>query len=113
MTQVLAIIVYKLPKGTDRVTGVQMFRDSIPRYMSMPGLLRKNVIYDEGIGGGVYLFESQEALDRSLTEDWKKYMADKYGEPPQITIYESPICMDQQYGRVYDEMTSDQDETVS
>lgn len=103
MTQVVAVVVYGLPEGTDRATAVQMFRDSIPRYMTTPGLLRKNVLYDEGLGGGVYLFESRQAADAAFSDEWKTYMTDKYDHPPQITFYESPITMDQQYGCVYDE----------
>ena len=103
MTQTVAVVTYGLPEGTDRATAVQMFRDSIPRYMSTPGLLRKYVIYNEGLGGGVYLFNARDALDKAFSADWKAYMTDKYDHPPQITIYESPITMDQQYDTVYDE----------
>ena len=41
--QIIAVVTYALPEGTDRPTAVQMFPDSIPRYMATEGLLRKNV----------------------------------------------------------------------
>ena len=104
MTQIIAVVVYSLPEGTDRPKAVQMFRDSIPRYMAVPGLMRKNVIYNEGLGGGIYLFESREAAEKAFNEEWKLYMTKKYDHPPQITLYESPITMDQQYDCVYDEI---------
>ena len=103
MGLVFAVVTYGLPEGTDRATAVQMFRESIPRYMSTPGLLRKNVLYNEGLGGGAYLFESREAADKAFDREWTDYMTKKYDHPPQVTLYEMPITMDRQYDTVYDE----------
>jgi len=103
MTQVLTVVTYALPKGTDRNTAVQMFRDSIPRYMATEGLLRKNVIYNEGLGGGVYLWESREAAEKAYSPEWTAYMTEKYNHTPQLTYYEVPITMDRQFNVVYDE----------
>ena len=103
MTQTIAVVTYRLPDGTDREAALQMFRDSIPRYMATEGLLRKNVIYQEGVGGGVYLWESREAAEAAYSDEWKAYMTEKYNQPPELTFYESPITMDRQYDTVYDE----------
>jgi hypothetical protein len=45
MSHVFAVVTYGLPKGSSREDAVQMFRDSIPRYMGTEGMLRKNVLY--------------------------------------------------------------------
>lgn len=103
MTQTVAIVTYGLPEGADRETAVQMFRDSIPRYMATEGLLRKNVLYREGVGGGVYLWESRAAAEAAYGDEWTAYMTGKYGHPPDLTFYDSPITMDRQYDAVYDE----------
>lgn len=103
MTQTVAVVTYRLPEGTGRDAAVQMFRDSIPRYMATEGLLRKNVLYNEGIGGGAYLWESRAAAEAAYSDDWKAYMTEKYGHPPEVTFFESPITMDRQYDTVYDE----------
>ena len=103
MGQVITVVTYGLPKDTDRKTAVQMFRDSIPRYMATDGLLRKNVLYREGLGGGVYLWESREAADRAYSTEWKTYMTEKYNHPPNIEFYDMPITMDREFDRVYDE----------
>lgn len=104
MTRVLTVVTYGLPEGTDRDTAVQMFRDSIPRYMATEGLLRKNVIYQDGLGGGVYLWESREAAEKAYSPEWTAYMTEKYNHPPQLTYYEMPITMDREYNVVYDEL---------
>ncbi len=105
MSQVIAVVTYGLPQGTDRQTAVQMFRDSIPRYMATDGLLRKNVLYRDGLGGGVYLWENQAAADAAYSAEWKAYMTEKYDHPPSIEFYEMPITMDRQYDVVFDEGT--------
>ena len=102
-TRVLAVVTYNLPENTDRATAVQMFRDSIPRYRATAGLLRKNVIYRDGLGGGIYLWESRAAADAAYSDEWKAYMTGKYDHPPRITVYECPITIDNEYDVVTDE----------
>ena len=71
--------------------------------MATEGLLRKNVIYQEGVGGGVYLWESREAAEAAYSDEWKAYMTEKYNHSPELVFYEAPITMDRQYNTVYDE----------
>jgi len=101
--QVLSVVTYRLPDNTDRATAVQMFRDSIPRYQATAGLLRKNVICRDGLGGGIYLWESRAAADAAYSDEWKAYMTAKYHHPPQIDFYECPITIDNEYDVVTDE----------
>lgn len=103
MTRVISVVTYGLPEGTDRAAAVQMFRDSIPRYMATEGLLRKNVLYRDGLGGGVYLWESRQAAEAAYSPEWIAYMTEKYDHPPRIEFYEMPITMDREYNAVYDE----------
>lgn len=103
MSQVFAVVTYRLPEGTGREAAVQMFRDSVPRYMATDGLLRKNVLYNPGIGGGAYLWETRAAAEAAYSDEWRAYMTEKYGHPPEVVFYESPITMDRQYDIVTDE----------
>ena len=103
MSQVFAVVTYGLPEGMSREEAVRMFRDSVPRYMATEGLLRKNVLYREGLGGGAYLWDSREAAEKAYSAEWKAYMTEKYGYPPQVEFYESPITMDREHGSVFDE----------
>lgn len=108
MSHVFAVVTYGLPEGTSREEAVQMFRDSIPRYMGTAGMLRKNVLYRDGLGGGAYLWESREAAEKAYSAEWKAYMTEKYGHPPVVEFYEAPITMDREHGSVYDEGAVDQ-----
>lgn len=103
MTRVMAIVTYPLPEGTSRAEAVQMFRDSVPRYMATDGLLRKNVLYRSGLGGGAYLWESREAADQAYGEEWTAYMTEKYKHPPNVEFFEMPITMDREHDEIYDE----------
>lgn len=103
MSRIMAIVTYALPEGTEREQAIQMFRDSIPRYMSTQGLLRKNVLYREGLGGGAYLWESRTAAEEAYSAEWTAYMTEKYAHPPKVEFYEMPITMDREYAAVYDE----------
>ena len=101
--RVLAVVTYGLPDNTDRATAVQMFRDSIPRYRATAGLLRKNVIWRDGLGGGIYLWESRAAADAAYSDEWKAYMTGKYHHPPRIDFYECPVTIDNEHDAVADE----------
>ena len=57
----------------------------------------------EGVGGGVYLWESREAAEAAYSDEWKAYMTEKYNHSPKLVFYEAPITMDRQYNTVYDE----------
>ena len=102
MGLVTTVVTYDLPPGTDRETAIEMFRASVPRYQSTPGLLRKNVLYDEGIGGGVYLWESRAAAEAAYDDAWVAYMTEKYEHTPRIVYYETPIVIDNEYRAVTD-----------
>ena len=57
----------------------------------------------EGLGGGAYLWESQEAAEAAYNPEWVAYMTEKYNQPPTVEFYEMPITMDREYDTVYDE----------
>jgi hypothetical protein len=80
--------------GTSRQGAVEMFRASVPRYEGRPGLVRKYYLFGEGYGGGVYLWESRAAAEALFTPEWQTAIAERFGEPPEIAYYESPIIID-------------------
>ena len=58
-------------------------------------MIRKYYLYGEDqIGGGVYLWESREAADRMYSEAWKKTITEKFGNPLEITYYDTPVIVD-------------------
>jgi hypothetical protein len=92
---ITAIVRFTLPQGTSLDAAQAMFERSAPNYRDAPGLVRKYYLFGEDrIGGGVYLWESREAAEHMYSDAWKKSIAEKYGNPPQITYYETPVIVD-------------------
>ena len=92
---ITAIVRFKLPKEMSLDTAKALFEKSAPMYKGAAGLVRKYYLFGEDrTGGGVYLWESREAADRMYSESWRKMIADRYGAPPEVTYYETPIIVD-------------------
>lgn len=92
---ITAIVRFPLPKGTTLETAKAMFEKSAPNYKRSPGLVRKYYLFGEdGIGGGVYLWQSREAADGQYSAAWKSMIAEKFGTPPEITYYDTPVIVD-------------------
>lgn len=93
---ITAIVRFKLPDTVKLADAEKMFQGSVPKYEGLSGLVRKYYLFDENThtGGGVYLWESREAADRVYSADWKKMIADRYGAPPEISYFESPVIVD-------------------
>lgn len=92
---ITAIVRFPLQPGTRLEDARTLFEGSATKYRGAPGLVRKYYLFgDDGTGGGVYLWESREAAERMYTGEWKKMIADRYGTPPQITYFETPVIVD-------------------
>ena len=91
---ITAIVKFPLPQGTTLEAAKQMFENSVPNYEGAQGLIRKYYLYDEEpTAGGVYLWESLEAADRQCSDEWKDMIHRKFGTPPNITYFETPVVV--------------------
>ena len=63
---------------------------------TFPGLLRKHYLLgDEGhVGGGVYIWESRAAADALYDDAWCARIEQRYGHPPTIEYFDSPVTVD-------------------
>ena len=95
---ITAIVQFKVPAGTARAQVLENMQKAAPRFQGMPGLIRKNFLFDEarGIGGGVYTWESRAAAEKVYAEGgpWREAIRTLYGVDPEITIYETPVIVD-------------------
>lgn len=93
---ITAIVRFKLPAEIDSAKAAELFRGSAPKYQGLAGLIRKYYLFDaeSHTGGGCYLWESREAAERVYNAEWKKMIADRYGAPPEISYFESPVVVD-------------------
>ena len=76
-----------------------MFEKSAPTYQQLPGLLRKHYLRaeDGATAGGVYLWESRAAAEAVYDDAWRQRLTEKYGAPPVIEYFESPVTVDPEH----------------
>lgn len=97
---ITTLVQFKLPQPLTREKALEIFSSTAPKYREVQGLIRKYYVLskDGGTAGGVYLWNSQEDAERLYTDEWKKFIKDKYGSEPSVTYFESPVVVDNAAG---------------
>ncbi len=93
---IVAIVTFKLPRAVSREEIASTFQSTAPRYLGMPGLLRKNYwVADDGLrAGGIYVWESRDRAEALYNAEWKAGVTAKYGAEPEIVYLDSPVMVD-------------------
>ena len=99
---ITALVQFRLPKPLSRDEAQEIFLSTAPRYRDFQGLIRKYyVLSEDGVtAGGVYLWQSRKDAERLYTDEWKKFIVEKYGSEPSVTYFESPIIVDNLTGEI-------------
>lgn len=99
---ITALVQFKLPQSITIGRAREVFSGTAPKYREVAGLIRKYYVLspDGEAAGGVYLWKSREDAERLYTEDWKKFIKDKYGAEPSVTYFESPVVVDNASGTI-------------
>jgi hypothetical protein len=102
MSKVIAIVSFRLPQKQTLEQASATFQSTAPKYLGMPGLLRKNYfLTEDGLrAGGVYVWESRQAAERVYTPEWKAFVKGKYGCDPEIVYVDTPVQVDNEQGRI-------------
>lgn len=96
-------VISRFPVGASEEATAK-FRESVPRYQAVPGLLRKHYYVDgEGYGGGVYLFRSREDAQALFTEAFSAAIKERFGAAPTVTYLPTVIIIDNETGAVIHE----------
>jgi hypothetical protein len=98
---ITAIVRFKLPATVNATKAAELFEGSAPKYRGLAGLIRKYYLFDAEthIGGGCYLWESREAADRVYNLEWRKMITERYGAPPEISYFDTPVIVDNTLGK--------------
>jgi hypothetical protein len=96
INMITALVQFKLPKPVTREKGKEIFLSTAPKYRKIPGLVRKYYLLSEdgGTAGGVYLWKSRKDAENLYTKEWENFVREKYGTPPSLTYFESPVIVD-------------------
>ena len=99
---ITAIVNFRLPADIDARKAAELFKGSGPKYRAIKGLVRKYYLFDaeKRIGGGVYLWKSRKDADAVYTPEWKSYIAERYGAPPEIRYFETSVIVDNESEKI-------------
>ena len=96
------LVQFQLPPNTTTEDAAEKFRSTAPRYLNRGQLIRKYYVFDEATkrAGGCYLFPDRAAADALLDGEWRVLVTEKYGGPPEITYFETPVIVDNTTGEI-------------
>lgn len=99
---ILTLVQFALAEPIDLAEAKRRFESSAPKYLALPGLLRKHyVLSDDGRrAGGVYLWESRAAAEAVYDGEWRRRVADLYGAAPTFLWFDSPVTVDPAAGTI-------------
>lgn len=99
---ITALVQFRLPQPVSREKARELFTGSAPNYRDVPGLVRKYYLLSEDgqSAGGVYLWKTRADAERLYTEAWTKTIEERYGAPPTVTWFESPVVVDNLAGSI-------------
>jgi hypothetical protein len=99
---ITALVQFRLPQPITREKAREVFSSTAPKYREVQGLIRKYYVLsqDGSTAGGVYLWNSPADAERLYTDEWKKFIRDKYGAEPSVTYFESPVIVDNAVGKI-------------
>jgi len=99
---VTAVVQFKLPKPVTRDEAQAIFLGTAPKYRAAEGLVRKYYLLSEDgqTAGGAYLWRSRADAEKVYTDEWKKFIREKYGAQPSVQYFETPVIVDNLIGEI-------------
>jgi len=93
---------FKLPQPVTREKAREIFSSTAPKYREVQGLIRKCYLLsdDGGTAGGVYLWRSRNDAEKLYTDDWKRFVTEKYGTEPSVQYFDTPVIVDNLVGEI-------------
>lgn len=93
---IVTLTSFALPAPITREQARDLFLATAPTYRGVPGLLRKHYLLSEDgrTAGGVYFWTSRAAAEALYTDAWRAFVRGKYGTPPSVTYFDSPVVVD-------------------
>lgn len=97
---ITAIVTFVLPSAVTREKWSAIAAQAAPRFENIPGLIRKQFLFNHGLGGGVYLWESREAAEACYGGPWRESIARVALDDPRIEYFDTPVVVDNARGGI-------------
>jgi len=91
---VVTLVVVKTPPGVSRAMIEAGFRQSVPTYQKVPGLIRKYFTVDGQGFGGVYYWTNRAAADAWFNAAWHERVRKTYGADGSVTFFDAPLAIE-------------------
>jgi hypothetical protein len=69
-------------------------------FRKVEGLKRKYFLNSAAGGGGIYEFASRAEAEAWFDDGWADWMEGRFGVRPKLTIFDSPVVLDNEKGEV-------------
>lgn len=93
-TPVATIVMIKTPSGIARPMLDAGFKQAVPAYEKIPGLIRKYFIANSDSFGGMYLWKDRASAEAWYSDAWRAKAKATYGSEPQLTYFDAPVQID-------------------
>jgi hypothetical protein len=101
---ITAFVQFRLPKPITVAKAKEIFSSTAPKYREVKGLIRKYYLLSEDglTAGGAYLWRSRDEAEQFYTDDWRRFILEKYGEgaEPSLQYFSSPVIVDNLKGEI-------------
>ena len=95
---ITAVVTYKHKGGPATKEQIATSQKAAESFRDIPGLIRKNFLYsEEGIGGGVYTWESREAADAFYSSPRMEEFKKRVG-PVDVQFFDTYVIVDNERG---------------
>lgn len=88
-TPAIAVVTFPTPKEIDRAAMRALIEEAGPNYTNIPGLRRKYFIAGDGVGGGIYEWDSRSNAEAFYGEEWYAAIQERFGAVPKIEIFDA------------------------
>lgn len=99
---ITALVQFKLPEPISKDQAKAIFASTAPRYREVSGLIRKYYLISEdgATAGGVYLWQSRADAEKLHTDEWRRFIMEKYGCEPSVVYFGTPVVVDNLGGEI-------------
>jgi hypothetical protein len=93
---------FPLPPDTTLQSFTAAMAQTVPRYQSVSGLLRKQYVYDptRQTGGGIYSFDSRQSAQDCFSTELVARATERFGRF-DLQWLECPLALDNERGTVH------------
>ena len=92
---ITALVKWQLTNGISTEEAIERFKQSIPYYKGLDGLVRKYIAIkpEEGYGYGIYLWRDK-ATAEAFYQQVTPVIKEETGSEPEIEYFDTPIVVD-------------------